>query len=336
MIKPVLSFEYVVKNSKDFVNKLFKINIETSDILISADVVNLYPSIPQNEAINHVVNVLHDKTKFQDDEIIKLLNLIYDSAFFKYNNHYYKQVSGLPMGANNSPILAECSNQLKEFGKYINSLRNVLIKRNNNYLQTTVYRKESHSNRYLNFNSYNPFCHKKSVITALIQRAFNIISSVEDITKELDYIRCTLTGNNYPLDLINKIIKETQLKIIDTEAENENTNTKPLVMPYINGVTEPISRLFHKYNINIFHKSNKQIKHFFNNKAIKINKNVVYEVNCKDCPAIYIGQTKRDLTIRMKEHRDAIFTDPNKSAVATHSVDHCHCVNFNHPNKTGL
>ena len=33
---------------------------------------------------------------------------------------------------------------------------------------------------------------------------------------------------------------------------------------------------------------------------------VVYEVPCKDCDFVYVGQTKRDLNSRLKEHQRAI------------------------------
>ncbi|RWS19215.1 reverse transcriptase-like protein, partial [Leptotrombidium deliense] len=268
------------------------------------------------------------------------------------------------MGANNSPIMAECvmrnidneintsaykpkfycrfyddlfiiikKSQLKDFEMYINSLRSyirftiesevnneihfldVLVQRNQRTFKTKVYRKDSHSNRYLNYNSYNPLCHKKSVVYALVQRAFNIISDVQDIATELNYIRQILINNNYPLDIINNVIKDTKPKTVELPNTSSTAIPKPLVLPYIQ----------------VHHKSNKQIKHFFNNKAIKQNTNVIYEINCKDCVAKYVGQTKRDLFIRVKEHRDAIFTDPNKSAVAAHSVDNQHSVNYNFP-----
>ena len=33
---------------------------------------------------------------------------------------------------------------------------------------------------------------------------------------------------------------------------------------------------------------------------------IVYEVPCKDCDFVYVGQIKRDLNFRLKEHRRAI------------------------------
>jgi len=50
----------------------------------------------------------------------------------------------------------------------------------------------------------------------------------------------------------------------------------------------------------------------------------VYKIDCKDCEASYVGQTKRRLTIRIREYRN----DINKksgipSVISTHRLqDH--------------
>ena len=38
-------------------------------------------------------------------------------------------------------------------------------------LETDVYRKPTHTDKYLSFNSHHPRCHKKSVATIFLQRA---------------------------------------------------------------------------------------------------------------------------------------------------------------------
>ena len=67
------------------------------------------------------------------------------------------------------------------------------------------------------------------------------------------------------------------------------------------------------------------------NKFIKIHKdknqhdnsnNVIYKVNCNNCDASYVGQTKKQLQTRIKEHRNNIKLDQSKySAISKHITE---------------
>jgi len=56
----------------------------------------------------------------------------------------------------------------------------------------------------------------------------------------------------------------------------------------------------------------------------------VYKIPCLDCPAIYIGETFRDIKIRADEHKHNLETfNTNDSAVAAHALDQNHRIGFN-------
>ena len=82
----------------------------------------------------------------------------------------------------------------------------MLISRNTNdgTLSFKVYRKKTHTDRYLNFNSNNPLEHKKSVIKSLYDRAEKICDPNNLIEEEL-HIKKVLLNNNYPEKLITKM-----------------------------------------------------------------------------------------------------------------------------------
>jgi len=56
-----------------------------------------------------------------------------------------------------------------------------------------------------------------------------------------------------------------------------------------------------------------------------MNNNVIYKISYKNCDAMYVGQTKRQLKTRLREHKNNIRQDlSNNSVVSEHSI------NFNH------
>ncbi len=61
----------------------------------------------------------------------------------------------------------------------------IYIFRKNGKLETKVYRKPTHSNRYLNFHSYHSIENKKSVIRTLAHRAHTHNSSSNNFHDEL-------------------------------------------------------------------------------------------------------------------------------------------------------
>ena len=54
--------EYRIRNSEELVERLGELKVEEDEVLVSYDVVALYPSIPQQEAIE----VVYDKLKNDD------------------------------------------------------------------------------------------------------------------------------------------------------------------------------------------------------------------------------------------------------------------------------
>jgi len=53
--------------------------------------------------------------------------------------------------------------------------------------------------------------------------------------------------------------------------------------------------------------------------------NVIYKIGCNDCDATYVGQTKRQLKTRIREHKNNIKQDQSK-----HSIISEHIIKFNH------
>ena len=61
-----------------------------------------------------------------------------------------------------------------------------------------IYRKPTHSERYLNFKSEHPLEHKSAVVNALTHRANSLIRDENKKRMELKHIQNVLTLNGYP------------------------------------------------------------------------------------------------------------------------------------------
>ena len=80
-------------------------------------------------------------------------------------------------------------------------------------------------------------------------------------------------------------------------------------MPYIKGTSETIARILQPYNIRVAHKPITTLRQLLTNVKDKDEPNdrqgAVYKIKCCDCQASYIGETGRNLNIRLTEHKRA-------------------------------
>ncbi|XP_046542347.1 uncharacterized protein LOC124252739 [Haliotis rubra] len=75
----------------------------------------------------------------------------------------------------------------------------VLVKKEENKLSTTVYKKPTHNDQYLHFTSNHPLQVKKGIISTLTRRAKNICSTTEALETELSHIcHVFVHYNQYP------------------------------------------------------------------------------------------------------------------------------------------
>ena len=113
-MKPLLEFVPAhLSNTMELINRLKNLELQTLidfNYPFSLDVESMYTSIPVDEAITNVVNLLTDKNfkyyGLNPNDVGDLLTTILNNMYFEYENVIYRQKYGLPMGANVSGILA--------------------------------------------------------------------------------------------------------------------------------------------------------------------------------------------------------------------------------------
>ena len=57
------------------------------------------------------------------------------------------------------------------------------------------------------------------------------------------------------------------------------------------------------------------------------NTNIVYKINCSNCEAIYVGEAKRQLQIRLGEHERDVRKN-NNNAIPTHCRENQHTMDW--------
>ena len=82
-----------------------------------------------------------------------------------------------------------------------------LLKQNNAEISVLVYRKPTHTDRYLHYSSYYQTSCKESVVSSLFNSAFSIITNKDDLHKENARLKQVLKENGYQESIISKMFK---------------------------------------------------------------------------------------------------------------------------------
>ena len=204
-------------------------------------------------------------------------------------------------------------------------------------LETSVYRKKTFTGTYLHWNSLTPREYKIGLINCLIDRAQRICSNEALLKIEIAKIKKILTKNEYPTKVVRNTIqryfsrKQHPKTKIDTSYDVPKKKVF-LVLPYYKGADEIKSQLT-KYveqnylavDFRFAFKAHSTLSRCLSFKD-KINQHmkskIVYQINCLDCKKFYIGKTKRQLGVRVKEHRIEESSSVHKHMIAdNHRID---------------
>ena len=150
---------------------------------------------------------------------------------------------------------------------------------------------------------------------SLFDRAQAVTLEEGNMRKEEEHLEGVLQENGYPRPFIRRSLERRP-----QPDEEEQSHRTTVVIPYVAELSERVRRVCRDYNIRTAFKSTSTLRTALK-EPIPIEKKsgVVYEVPCS-CGKVYIGETKRTLETRMKEHRAAArLGQLEKSAVAEHA-----------------
>ena len=95
-----------IKNTADFLDKLKDLGeVPEGAILVTADLVGLYPSIPHTEGLE-VLRKQYDRflhKKAPTEDIIKMADFVLKNNFFEFNSKFFQKISGNAIGTKFAP-----------------------------------------------------------------------------------------------------------------------------------------------------------------------------------------------------------------------------------------
>ena len=196
-------------------------------------------------------------------------------------------------------------------------------------ISTSVFRKPTHTDKYLDFTSHHPWAHKAAVAHTLRHRAGTHSSTFGAFEKEKAHVMDALLKNGYPKRYIHQSVNIPHPPRT-TVAEKPKAT---VCLPYIKGVSEPLKRVLDRLEIRTVLRPHRTLKQTLVHPKGAIpnmqKSSVVYCIPCAECPATYVGETKRKLCKRVDEHRRAVrMADFNSSALAEHAWSAGHNVDW--------
>ena len=242
--------------------------------------------------------------------------------------------------------------ELEHEGKL--SFLDVLLCRKGKKIHTTVYRKATNNDVYLNWNAFAPISWKRSTLKTLIERDFLICSTDNLQNRELEHIEKVFYENNsYPNYVIKQVLQQIseQHNNETNGTDNSNNNINGgnissmnnesvtlekqtlLVLPYQGKKGDHILKSFKKGMRKILPNNVKPRTAFTGRKVgtsfqikdkteMKHNHDIVYYIKCpvEQCNENYIGEIRRRISERIIDHAGR---DSN-SYVYKHCIENGH------------
>ena len=222
---------------------------------IAPIVANIFMGHLETQALNNFMNPPRIFIRYVDDTFVIMKRAFY-TEFLSFLNCLCNSIKFTMELANtdNSISFLDCLVKLKC----------------DNTFDISVYRKPTHSDRYLNFYSAHPVHMKKAIIKSLVFRAERLCSEDSTKTSEINHLRCVLKQNSYPQKFIGASINSERPSRNTTEEKRNPVAT----IPYRQRTSELIRKVLSDYDIRtVFRPDNTLAKHLVHAKDPIISEN---------------------------------------------------------------
>ena len=202
-------------------------------------------------------------------------------------------------------------------------------------LSTSVFRKPTHTDLYLQWDSQHTISSKYSVAGTLYHRAKIVCSDPQLQKKEEEHLCQALQKCKYPIWAINRarIKSQNPARRTNNNSNNQNGPKKTMnksiymVVPYQQGLSERFKNTCQKYGVQVHFKGGQTIKDLLmtpkDKDSITNKSGVIYRFKCsKDgCEEEYIGESARTFAERFKEHQKSPSPIHDHCNISGHKAD---------------
>ena len=264
--------------------------------------------------------------RFMDDTLVAFHSPDHIELFLNYINRQHINIKFTVEKENNNSL----------------PFLDTIIKKQNDSIKLSVYRKPTYTPLGINFFSYIPILFKINAIKTLLYRAYSVCSDYITMHDEFNFIKNFFLNNGFPESLIDSIIKKFLNKMLTKEKRKPTVEKLKVYisLPYFGYNSEKMKEelfkkltSFYKYaDFKIILTNDKKIGSFFNFKdklPRRLRSSIIYSYKCASCKtAQYIGCTSRCFQIRIDEHKGVSsrtgnhLTSPSYSAIREHADIH--------------
>ena len=211
----------------------------------------------------------------------------------------------------------------------------ILLLRNINKLEFKVYRKPTCKNDHIHFYSHHNNNTKRGIMIGFYLRALRICSS-KYLNDEFIHFENSFLKLQYPKSFIyfakSKALKiHNNLKLMSTQYLIKLVPSIRYIALPNSSSSHSITNNLNKLNIKITSlpsKTARELVHSCPQRNIFSDAGI-YCIPCKDCKLKYVGETSRNLHVRLKEHKRDIRIGNSNNALFLHIFQHNHNFDFN-------
>ena len=138
----------------------------------------------------------------------------------------------------------------------------------------------------------------------------------------------------YPVPAVDRMIKNYRPKTEEEKIKQKEKDAKfdKIYLPYVPKISDILRKQLKKENVKAIFTRGRTIGDLICNNKPKIPherwKNKVYQIPCKDCEKIYIGETSQRFEEREAQHKRARSNKDATNGIARHDFETSHIINW--------